>query len=373
MLKKYILALIGFVLLVTVLGAVKALQIKKLSSQPHVTPATAVTTVTAVEAAWRPVLSAIATLAPVEGVTLGADADGTISRIAVESGALVKAGDLLLEFDTTVEAAQLAAAEARLAIVKIDRDRAVELRKNDTISQAELDQNEAQLNQTAAEVEALRALLSKKKVRAPFDGRVGIRLVNLGQFVGRGAALLPLQKLDPIYVNFSIPQRNLPELVVGQEVEVKVDAFGERVFAGKITAINPQVDTSSRNVSVQALIANPDEQLRAGMFARVEVQLPVAQATVVLPTTAIAYASYGNSVYVVEQMKDAAGKEYLGARQQFVKLGAARGDQIAVLEGVKPGEVIASAGVFKLRNAAPVQINNDNLPANNPEPTPPNT
>jgi membrane fusion protein, multidrug efflux system len=381
MTKKFIIAISGFLLVVFILGCTKALQIKEMSSQPHVVPATAVTTIDAVEATWQPVLSAIATLAPVQGVTLGADADGIISRIAVENGAAVKAGDLLLAFDSTVEQAQLAASEARLAIVKLDRDRAAELRTKDTISQAELDQADAQLKQSQADVAALRAQFEKKEVHAPFDGRVGIRLVNVGQFVSRGAALLPLQKLNPIYVNFTLPQRYLPQVVSGQDVQVKIDAFGDRVFKGKVTAINPEVDASSRNVSVQATIENPDEVLRSGMFAHVEVQLPADKPSIILPATAIAYASYGNSVYVIEKMKKKTkgkdGKEteeeYLGARQQFVKLGDTRGDQVAILEGVKPGEVVASAGVFKLRNGAHVQVNNEKLPANSPAPKPDNT
>lgn len=373
MIKKFAIAIAGFVLVLVILGGVKAMQIKKASSQPHVMPASSVTTVEAVEAVWRPTLGAIATLAPVQGVTLGADADGTIARIAVESGAAVKEGELLLEFDTTVEQAQLASAEARLAIAKLNRDRASELRESNTNSQAELDQVDAQLKQARADAEASRAQLAKKQVRAPFAGRVGIRLVNVGQFVSRGAPLMPIQKLDPIYANFTIPQRQLPALVLGQRVEILVDAFPGRVFAGELTAVNPVVDSVSRNVSVQATLSNPDEVLRAGMFARVEVQLPAAKPAIVLPATAIAYASYGNSVFVIEKMKDKAGKEFLGARQQFVKLGTARGDQIAVLEGLKPGETVASAGVFKLRNGAPVQVNNERLPANDPAPTPANT
>lgn len=373
MLKKFVIAIVGFFLVVGLLGFVKFAQIKKASSQPHVMPASAVTTVEAVQETWQPVLSAIATLAPVEGVTLGADADGTISRIAAENGAAVKAGDLLIEFDTTVEAAQLASAEARQAIAKLDRDRAVELREKNTISQAELDQANAQLTQATADAEALRAQLAKKKVRAPFDGRIGIRHVNVGQFVSRGSPLLPLQKLNPIYVNFTIPQRYLPQLVVGQETEVTVDAFGDRVFAGKIVAINPEVDSSSRNFSVQALIENPEEVLRSGMFAQVKVQLPAGKSSVVIPATSIAYASYGNSVYIVETIKLEGQPEYLGVRQQFVKISAKRGDQVAILEGVKPGEVVVTSGVFKLRNGAAVQVNNKRQPTNNPEPKPDNT
>ena len=373
MLKRFLIALVGFVLIVALLAAVKMAQIKTLTSQPHVMPASAVTTVSAKEATWRPVLSEIATLAPVEGVTLGADADGIISRIAVENGAAVKAGDLLVEFDTTVEKAQLNSAESKLALAKLDLQRSKELLAKNTISQAELDQATAQLNQTEADAGALRAQLEKKIVRAPFDGRVGIRLVNVGQFVSRGSSLLPLQKLNPMYVNFNIPQRHLPQVALDQAVNVKVDAFGDQVFLGKITAINPEVDASSRNVSVQATVENPGEVLRAGMFARVEVQLTESAPAIVLPATAVSYASYGNFVFIVETMKDKAGAEYLGVRQQLVKLGDTRGDLVAIVEGVKPGEQVVTSGAFKLHNTAPVQINNDAQPTSSPSPKPANT
>jgi membrane fusion protein (multidrug efflux system) len=222
-------------------------------------------------------------------------------------------------------------------------------------------------------VTAIDAQIAKKQVRAPFAGRVGIRLVNVGQFVGRGAPLLPLQKLDPIFINFSIPQRQLPEVALGQEVGVRVDAFADRPFRGAITAINSEVDASTRNISVQATLANPDEVLRAGMFARVEVQKSAAEAQVVVPATAIAYASYGNSVFIVEKMKGEDGKEYLGVRQQFVKLGVTRGDLVAITDGVKPGEQVVTSGVFKLRNGAAVQVNNVVQPASSAHPKPANT
>jgi len=202
---------------------------------------------------------------------------------------------------------------------------------------------------------------------------VGIRLVNVGQFVARGSSLMPLQKLNPMYVNFNIPQRNLPQIALEQTVNVKVDAFGDQMFPGKITAINPEVDASSRNVSVQATVENPGEILRAGMFAHVEVQLPASTPAIVVPATAISYASYGNSVFIVEKMKDKAGAEYLGVRQQFVKLGDTRGDLVAIVDGVKPGEQVVTSGVFKLHNAAPVQINNDAQPASSATPKPANT
>lgn len=371
--KKFLITLGGFLLVVLVLAAVKMAQVKKQMSVPFTMPASSVTTVEAVLATWPPVLNAIATLAPVEGVDIAADADGVVTKIQVENGTAVNKGDLLIELDTTVEAAQLASAEARLVIAQLNADRSRELRDSNTNSQADLDSTLALLNQATADSGALRAALEKKRIRAPFSGRVGIRHVNVGQYVSRGVPLLPLQRLDPMFVNFSIPQRQLPLLSKGQEVHVRVDAFTDQVFTARVSAINPAVDPSSRNVSVQAELANPDEVLRAGMFARIEVVLPAEAPAVVLPATAIAYASYGNSVFVLETMKDPQGNDYLGAVQRFVKLGPTRGDQIAILEGVKEGETVATSGVFKLRQGAHVQVNNERLPANSPEPTPPNT
>jgi membrane fusion protein (multidrug efflux system) len=372
MFKKFLIAIAGFIVVVLVLGAVKFAQIKQLSAMPHTMPATAVTTIEAKSMAWQPVINAIGTLAPVEGVTLAADADGIIVKIIADSGAAVKAGDLIIELDTSVEAAQLAAAEAQAALAKLQSDRAAELAAKHTISTAEADVATAQLNQSGANVAALKATIEKKHVRAPFDGRVGIRLVNVGQFVARGRALVPLQKLDPIYVNFTIPQRQLTSLTVGQKITLKADAF-PAAFPGVISAIDSEVDASTRNVSVQALLANPQEQLRSGMFVQVEVELPAAAAKVVLPATAVAYAPYGDSVFIVEMMKRPDGTEYLGARQQIVKLGPTRGDLIAIEEGVQPGEQVVTAGVFKLRNGAHVQINNTSQPSANSNPKPANT
>jgi membrane fusion protein (multidrug efflux system) len=372
MIKKFFIAILGFVVVVLGLGAVKVAQIKELSSQPHVMPASAVTSYEAKPVAWQPVISAIGNLAPVEGVTVAADADGTIVKIAAENGAAVKAGDLIIALDTSVEEAQLASAEAGSALAKLQHDRASELVGKNTISKSEFDAATAQLNQAKANVTALKATIERKHVRAPFDGRVGIRLVNLGQFVARGRALVPIQKLDPIYVNFSIPQRQLAALTIGQKIAVKVDAF-PKPFEGKIAAINSEIDPATRNVSVQAILANPEEKLRSGMFVQVEVELPAGEAQVVLPATAIAYAPYGNSVFIIEKMKDKDGKEYLGVRQQIVKIGATRGDLIAIEEGVKPGEQVVTSGVFKLRNGAAVQVNNTVQPASSSTPKPANT
>jgi membrane fusion protein (multidrug efflux system) len=257
-------------------------------------------------------------------------------------------------------------------LAKLQHERASELVAKNTISKSEFDSATAQLNQAGANVAALKATIEKKHVRAPFAGRVGIRLVNLGQFVARGRALVPLQKLDPIYANFNIPQRQLAALSLDQKIALKVDAYAQP-FAGKISAINSEVDASTRSVSVQATLANPGERLRAGMFVQVEVELPAGQPQVVLPATAVAYAPYGNSVYVIEKMKGKDGKEYLGVRQQIVKVGVTRGDLVAIEEGVKPGDQVVSSGVFKLRNGSAVQVNNIVQPTSSSTPKPANT
>ncbi len=373
MIKKLAAFLGAFLVVLLSLGAVKVAQVKEASSQQHVQPPSAVTSFEARLESWQPSLGAIATLAPVQGVILSAESSGAVTRVAVENGAAVKTGELLIQIDDSVERAQLAAAEARLAIAKIDVDRAGELRAKNTISQAELDSATAKFRQAQADAAALKATVDKKSVRAPFAGRVGIRQVNVGQYVSPGTPLLPLQSLDPMFVNFNLPQRHLPVVALGQTLEVKVDAFPDVVFEARVNAINPEVDAASRNVFLQATVANPEERLRAGMFARVELRLPAVAPSVVIPATAVAYAPYGNSVFVLEQMKDSEGKEYLGASQRFVKLGVSRGDLVEVREGLKPGEVVASAGVFKLRNGAHVLINNTVQPSAEVSPKPANS
>lgn len=373
MIKKFISTLFVFVLVAAGLGAVKVAQVKQLASQPHVMPASAVSTCEAKLENWRPVIDSIATLAPVQGVTISADADGPIVKVEVENGAVVHAGDLLMEIDSAVERAQLKAAEAQLVLAKLNAGRASELLEKNTISQAEADQTTAQLDQAVGNVAALKATIDKKTVRAPFDGRIGIRQVNLGQFVSRGQALVPLQKLDSLYVNFKIPQRLLSQLSLGQKVSVLVDAYAGTRFEAAITAIDTEVDATTRNFSVQATLENAALKLRPGMFAQVQVELPATEDRIILPATAISYAPYGNSVFIVEKVKGTDGHEFLGVRQQFVKLGATRGDLVAVEGGVQPGEQVVVAGAFKLRNGMPVQVNNAVLPSSDPAPKPANT
>ena len=371
MLKKFAIALAGFLAIAFLLGGIKAAQFKEMSKMDHSMPPLSVATSEAQAVEWRPTLKAIGTLAPVEGVMISADADGTVVRIAAESGSLVKAGDLLVALDTSVEEANLKAAQATAELNRVNLERAKELWERRATSKSEFDGAQAAAAQSLAAVNALEAQIAKKQVRAPFAGRVGIRQVNIGQYVARGAALMPLQQLNPIYVNFNVPQRQLPSLSLNHKIMVSVDAF-DRAFEGRVTAINPEVDPATRNVAVQATLENRQELLRPGMFTRVEVELPQAESLVVVPATAIAYASYGNSVFVVEKLKKDDGKEYLGVRQQFVQLGAKRGDLVAIT-GIKAGDQVVSAGVFKLRNGAAVQVNNTVQPSSNPAPKPANT
>lgn len=373
MFKKFLIALGGFLVVVFVLGAIKVAQIKQMASAPHTQPLTSVTTFQAEAVAWQPSLQAIGTLAPVQGVTISADADGTIVKITADSGTAVKAGDLLVELDTSVEIAQLNATQARGELALINIERAKGLLESKAMAKSEYDAIAAAYKQSLADVAALQAQIDKKYVRAPFDGRIGIRLVNAGQYVSKGRALMPLQKLNPIFVNFSVPQRQLPDLMVGQKTSVTVDAFRGTFFPGVISAINSEVDPATRNIAVQATLENPAEVLRSGMFAQVEIELPVSAPKIVLPATAIAYASYGNSVFVVEKMKHKDGTEYLGVRQQIVKLGATRGDLIAIEDGVTSGEQVVTSGVFKLRNGAAVQVNNVVQPSASATPKPANT
>ncbi|WP_221030085.1 efflux RND transporter periplasmic adaptor subunit [Actomonas aquatica] len=359
MIKKFIIAILGFVAVVATLVVVKAAQIKEMMGMAGGQPTTAVSTAIAEKQEWHPYIHSIGTLSPVQGVTISAELEGAITSLPVENGAAVKEGDLLLTLDTTIETAQLEAAEARAELARLQRNRAKELIGKNTISQSELDSAVAQYAQSMADVAAIKATLAKKAIRAPFSGRVGIRMVNLGQYVSRGTPLLPLQKLDEVFVDFYVPQRQLPQVGLGQSVNVMVDAFPDEVFEATITAINPVVDSATRNVAVQATLANPAERLRPGMFAQLEVVLPDAEEVVVVPTTAIAYASYGNSVFVVETLKGEDGAEFLGVRQQPVTLGVKRGDMVAVLSGLEGGEEVASTGVFKLRDHLPVQINNE--------------
>jgi len=358
-----VLSIIGFVKFRQVQGAIAA-------HKSFTMPPEAVTTVVAQSQPWEALLEATGSVAPVQGVTLSADQPGVVDRIAFESGAHVSAGDALVRLDTRQERAQLASAEARRDLARSTLERSRKLLDQQLIAQAEYDQVAAQFKQADASVSEMSASIDRKTIRAPFSGRAGIRQVNLGQYVHSGDAIVPLQSEDPIYVNFSVPQQQVASLRVGEAVDVAADRGDAPLATGRITAINPVVDEATRNVQVQATFQNRRELLRAGAYVSVSVQLGSRTPLIGLPASAINYAPYGNSVFVVEKLKGPDGREYLGVRQQFVKLGAAQGDRVAILDGVKAGEEVVTSGVFKLRPGAAVAVNNKLQPSNRLAPKP---
>jgi membrane fusion protein, multidrug efflux system len=371
MAKRMILMLIAMAVLITALGFVKVRQIQTAIAQgaSFQPPPEAVTTLLAREEQWPSDLSAIGTVTAVRGVTVSADLPGVVDRIAFDSGHAVRQGDLLVQLDTRQEQAQLAAAEAQRDLDKLNLDRMRGLRGKGVVSQAELDAAAAEAKQAEARVGEIRATIDRKTIRAPFSGSLGIRQVNLGQYLQAGDPIVPLQALDPIYVDFSVPQQQVGKLRAGTAVAVTADE-AQITAAGKVTAVDSVVDEATRNVQVQATFANPEGSLRPGMFVEVRASLGTGSSVIALPASAINYAPYGDSVYVVDDLKNPQGETYRGVRQQFVKLGAGRGDQIAVLSGVKAGEEVVTSGVFKLRNGAAVVVNNQVQPANDPTPDP---
>jgi membrane fusion protein (multidrug efflux system) len=375
MAKRMIVMLMATALIVGALGFVKFKQIQTAvgqaaSFQP---PPEAVTTIAAVEEQWPETLNAIGSVAAVQGVSISADLPGTVDRIGFEAGQSVREGEVLALLDTRQEQAQLAAAEAQRELARVSFDRMQGLLNENVVSRAEFDRATADQRQSDARVGEIRATIERKTIRAPFAGILGIRHVNLGQYLSAGTALVTLQSLRPIYVNFGVPQQAIVQMRVGRNVRVTVADLAGVEFNGRITALDSVVDESTRNVQVQATLANGDGKLRPGMFVQAEVNVGASATIVSLPASAISYAPYGNSVFVVADMKDPSGKPYRGVRQQFVKLGAARGDQISVVSGLKAGDEVVTSGVFKLRNGAAVLVNNKVRPANSPRPKPENS
>jgi membrane fusion protein (multidrug efflux system) len=372
MTKRMLLMLSAMALVVLTLGSVKFFQIKAAIAQASSfqPPPEAVTTVVAKSEKWPTTLEAIGTVVAVHGVTVSADLPGIVDRILVESGRTVEAGQILVQLDTRQEQAQLAAAIAARDLAKVSLDRTRGLSQEGILSQADYDRAAAEHKQAEAKVGEVQATIERKHIRAPFTGILGIRQVNLGQYLSGGTPVIPLQSLDPIYVNFSVPQQELARLRVGGSVRVHAETMDPAGFAGKITAIDSLVDEATRNLRVQATLPNPTGKLRPGMFVTTQLLVGDSNELVALPTSAINYAPYGDSVFVVENLKGPKGETYRGVRQQVVKLGASRGDQVAVLTGVKAGEEVATSGVFKLRNGAAVHVNNQVQPANDPAPRP---
>jgi len=372
MAKRMVLMLVALAALLGGLGFVKYRQVETAiamgaSYQP---PPTAVTTVVAQKATWPSTLSVIGTAAAIEGVTVSADLPGTIDKIHFDSGQWVHEGDILVELDTRQERAQLASLEAQRDLAKINYDRAQELVKAGVISRSDYDSATAQQKTTEAQVGDTRAAIARKTIHAPFTGLLGIRQVSLGQYLAAGQAIVSLQSLSPIYVNFGVPQQDTPKVIAGHVVRITDSDLPGMEFTGRVTALDSVISEQTRNIQVQATVTNRDNKLRPGMFVQVELPLGTPRQVVPLPASAINYAPYGDSVFIVTDMKDSKGNPYRGVRQQVVKIEGSRGDQVAVTSGINPGDEVVSSGVFRLRNGAPIQINNTVKPENSPSPKP---
>jgi len=336
---------------------IKLSQFLKMASSPMVMPTTTVTSAVVKEEDWAPRLSAVGSVSAVQGAVLSTDLAGTVAEVRFESGGEAKKGDVLVKLVASQE-------EADLELARNDLARARDLAARKVISKAELDAAESKFKQKEGVVQ-------HKEVRAPFDGQLGIRQVNVGQMIKDGQQVVGLTALDPVYVDFALPQQELAKLSSGLDVVVRSDAIPGREFKGKLTAMNSTVDNVTRNVTLQATLGNPDHTLRPGMFAKVEVELPEKHKAFVVPGSAISYAPFGDSVFVIEKKKDEkTGKESQTIRQQFVKVGEARGDFVSITEGLKGNEMIVSTGVFKLRNGMPVTINNELAPKPQMDPKP---
>jgi len=367
------LAIGGLLTLVILLVGIKGLQITKMMAAAKATtpPPQTVSSAEVREENWAPVLSAIGSVSAVQGAIIAAELGGVVSDIKFENGGVAKKGNVIMKLDASQEEALLRSAEAEAELARTDLERTQGLASQKVVSKAELDAAESKFRRLTAIVDQMRSNIRKKTLVAPFDGQLGIRQVNVGQMINPGQQVVALTSLDPVYVDFALPQQHLGKLFSGLEVRVTTDALPGRVFLGKLTAVNSMVDTATRNVSVQATLENPDHLLRPGMFAKAEVVLPEKSPALVIPGSAVSYAPFGDSVFIIEKKKDEkTGKETQVIRQQFVRIGEARGDFVSVREGLKAGETVVGTGVFKLRNGMAVTINNDLAPKPQVNPTP---
>ncbi|UTH72982.1 efflux RND transporter periplasmic adaptor subunit [Chromobacterium sp. IIBBL 290-4] len=365
MTKRMLIMLGGVLALVVLLAGGFFLHIQKLiASSPKPGPQT-VSTTKAQKLEWQPQLNSVGSLSAVHGVDISSEVAGQVRSLHFKSGQDVKAGDVLVQLNADADQAQLRSLEAaaELSATTLKRDRAQLAVQG--VSQAQVDADEADLKSKKALVAQQAAQVAKKTIRAPFSGRVGISPVNPGQYLNPGDKIVTLQTIDPIYVDFNLPQRQIGQIRAGQPVSIKSDAFGQELFHGKINAINPKIDPATRNVQVQATIANPKGKLIPGMFANTSIAVGSKQPHLTLPQTAITYNPYGSTVFIVKQ-----GKNGLEAQQAFVSTGDARGDQVAVLSGVKEGDEVVTTGQLKLKTGTPIAVNNSVQPANSPNPTP---
>jgi membrane fusion protein (multidrug efflux system) len=365
---------VGLVVVAAIAG-VKALQFATLAEAfaNPVIPAERVNAFAVQPEQWESRLSSVGSVVAVQGTDVSAEAEGVVRAIEFTAGGVVHAGAVLLRLDDEIEQSRLRAAEAAATLARVSFERAERLIGRNAISQADLEAAEATRKQADAEVDNVRALIAKKVVRAPFTGRLGIRRVSVGDFLAKGSPVVSLQSLDPVYVEFSLPQQRLGDVREALEVTVTADSYVGREFSGRITAVESRVDAETRNFRVQATLANADGSLRPGMFVAVDVTLDDAEPVLVIPVTAVASASHGDSVFVIEPVADATGTANLVVRQQPVKLGLRRGDFVTVEDGALAGEQVVATGVFKLRGGMPVIIDNTLAPEFSLAPAPDNS
>jgi len=364
-------AIFGTLALFLALADVKAFQFRKMGASPMTMPPTTVSSAVVKEEDWAPTLSAVGSISAVQGAIVSTELGGIVSEVGFQSGSEAKKGEVLLKLDSSSEEALLHTAEADLELARANLQRERDLAARKVVSKQELDAAESTFGQKQGTVDNMRAFIAKKQVRAPFDGQLGIRQVNVGQMINSGQQVVSLQALDPVYVDFALPQQELSKLAPGLEALVRTDAVPGREFKGKLTALNSMVDTVTRNVTLQATFENPDHALKPGMFVKINIALPEKGKTLVIPGSAVSYAPYGDSVFVIDKKKDPkTGKETQTLRQAFVRVGEARGDFVSVTQGLKAGDETVSTGVFKLRNGMAVTINNDLAPKPQMNPTP---
>lgn len=371
---KIFIGLIIVVLAGGALAVVKTLQIKTLiaSAALFAPPPETIASAVVQTEQWPDTIPAIGTVSAAQGVIVAPEIAGTVTEIAFESGATVKQGDLLVRLDTSSENAQLAAAKAQVDLAQLNLDRTEKLRADKTVSQAEYDSAKATLDQFKANADAISATIAKKNIRAPFDGKLGIRLVNLGEQLEVGKGIVSLQSLSPLFVDFSLPQQDLARLKTGLKVTAVSDSYPDQEFEGELAVISPDLDAVTRSVRLRAKFENADQRLRAGMFVRANVILPEARPVLAIPKTALLRAPFGDSVFVLVP-DDKNGSTNLVAQQKFIRTGRTFGDFVSVETGLKAGERVASDGIFKLRNGVSVTVNNENSPKPSLTPTPPNS
>ena len=365
-------AIIGLLVVVGALGAVKGLQIKQMIAHGEsFVPPPQTISATAVEGStWEETIQAVGTLTAVKGLVMKAELSGKIVQIGFESGARVRAGQLMVQQDISIERAQLKVAASERDLAQKELARVQTLHKRKVVPVSQLDELKSRLEQATAQEELIRANIAKKSIRAPFSGRLGIRKVNPGEVIMPGQPIVALQSLDSIYVSFQLPQQYLAKLQKDLVVRITSDGVGDQILEGRISALNADVDSETRNIEVQAILPNRKERLRPGMYATVDVVLPTEKRVLTVPATAVNFAPYGDSVFLIEKAEENPASGQLVLRQQFVQLGEKRGDYVAVQSGVELGQQVVSTGVFKLRNGQTVVIDNSKAPTFETAPRP---